>query len=119
MQAIEVKAFVPAKDFEQSIAFYRDLGFEIENLGEDLACLSVGNASFLLQRFYVQQHAENFMMHLLVEDVESWWQRVKVQRLAERYRVLAEPPQDRPWGMRDFVLADPTGVLWRIGQNLS
>jgi uncharacterized glyoxalase superfamily protein PhnB len=29
-----------------------------------------------------------------------------------------EPPEDRPWGMRDFVLVDPTGVLWRIAQNL-
>jgi len=25
---------------------------------------------------------------------------------------------DRPWGMRDFVIIDPTGVLWRIGQNI-
>jgi hypothetical protein len=23
----------------------------------------------------------------------------------------------RPWKMRDFCLSDPTGVLWRIGQN--
>jgi hypothetical protein len=23
----------------------------------------------------------------------------------------------QPWRMRDFVLYDPSGVLWRIGQN--
>lgn len=29
----------------------------------------------------------------------------------------AEPPADRPWGMRDLLLADPAGVLWRIAQG--
>jgi uncharacterized glyoxalase superfamily protein PhnB len=28
----------------------------------------------------------------------------------------AEPSDDHPWGMRDFTIADPTGVLWRIAQ---
>jgi uncharacterized glyoxalase superfamily protein PhnB len=32
--------------------------------------------------------------------------------------VKAEPPADRPWGLRDFIIVDPTGVLWRIGQNI-
>jgi uncharacterized glyoxalase superfamily protein PhnB len=31
---------------------------------------------------------------------------------------MAQPPADRPWGMRDFVIVDPTGVLWRIAQNI-
>jgi uncharacterized glyoxalase superfamily protein PhnB len=43
---------------------------------------------------------------------------VEAQNLAERYGVRASPPEDRPWRIRDFVLADPTGVMWRIGQNI-
>ena len=27
------------------------------------------------------------------------------------------PLEDRLWLMRDFTIDDPTGVLWRIGQN--
>jgi uncharacterized glyoxalase superfamily protein PhnB len=27
-------------------------------------------------------------------------------------------PEDRPWGIRDFVVVDPTGVPWRIGQGI-
>jgi uncharacterized glyoxalase superfamily protein PhnB len=23
-----------------------------------------------------------------------------------------------PWGMRDFTLFDPSGVLWRVAQNV-
>ena len=58
------------------------------------------------------------MMHLLVADVDAWWRHVESRQLVERYGVRALPPEDRPWKIRDFVLTDPTGVLWRIGQNI-
>jgi uncharacterized glyoxalase superfamily protein PhnB len=53
-------------------------------------------------------------MHLLVPDVDAWWADVQAKRIPERYGVHAEPPEDRPWGMRDFILFDPSGVMWRI-----
>lgn len=118
METVEIKAFVPARDFELSKRFYTDLGFAIPWSSDDLAYLHAGNTSFLLQKFYVMEHAENFMMHMLVTDVESWWRHVQTEKLAQRYGVRAEAPADRPWRIRDFVLFDPTGVLWRIGQNV-
>jgi catechol 2,3-dioxygenase-like lactoylglutathione lyase family enzyme len=72
MATVEIKAFVPARDFELSKRFYVDLGFELESLSDDLAYFHAGGSSFLLQRFYVGEHADNFMMHMLVEDVEAW-----------------------------------------------
>ena len=116
MDVIEIKAYVPAKDFELSTQFYRDLGFNVELLGPEMAYLNIGTSSFLLQNFYVKEHAENFMMHMLVENVDGWWQKVVSQKLSDRYGVMAIAPVDQPWGIRDFVLTDPTGVLWRIGQ---
>lgn len=118
LSVIEVKAFVPAKDYEVSKQFYLDLGFSCRWAAEDLAYFHHGSASFLLQNFYVQDHADNFMMHLLVTDADAWWARIQAQGLVQKYGVRAEPPEDRPWQMRDFVLIDPTGVLWRIGHNL-
>ncbi|MEL0027198.1 MAG: VOC family protein [Perlucidibaca sp.] len=118
MQAIEIKAFVPARDFELSKRFYTDFGFELAWSSEDLAYFHAGGSSFLLQRFYVKEHADNFMMHLLVDDVDAWWRHVSAGRLAEKYGVRVLPPEDRPWGMRDFTVDDPTGVLWRVGQNI-
>jgi uncharacterized glyoxalase superfamily protein PhnB len=115
---VEIKAFVPARDFALSKQFYEDLGFTIAWSSDDLAYVRHGNASFLLQNFYVKAHADNFMMHLLVEDVEAWWRHVQAQQLQSKYQIMLEPPADRPWGLRDFVITDPTGVLWRIGQNL-
>ena len=118
MDTTEIKAFVPARDFALSQRFYQDLGFTLAWSSDDLAYLHAGNSAFLLQRFYVKEHAENFMMHLLVPDVEAWWRHVQQQDLAARYGVRVLPPEDRPWGLRDFCINDPSGVLWRIGQNL-
>jgi catechol 2,3-dioxygenase-like lactoylglutathione lyase family enzyme len=117
MTTIEAKAFVPARDFALSKRFYQDLGFDLAWSSEDLAYLRHGNSSFLLQNFYNKDHAGNFMMHLLVEDVDAWWRHVQTQGISVKYAVKVEPPADRPWGMRDFVIVDPTGVLWRIAQN--
>ena len=118
METVEIKAFVPARDFDLSKRFYADLGFTLAWSSDDLAYLHAGNASFLLQKFYQKEHAGNFMMHLLVADVDAWWRHVQSRQLADRYGVKSLPPEDRPWGIRDFVLTDPTGVLWRIGQNI-
>lgn len=119
LETIEIKAFVPARDFALSRQFYQDLGFELAWSSEDLAYLHHGDCSFLLQNFYVQEHADNFMMHLLVTDVDAWWRHIEARGIASKYNVAAGPPEDRPWGIRDFTLVDPTGVLWRIGQNIS
>ena len=118
MTIAEIKAYVPARDFDLSKRFYEDLGFTIVWSSDDLAYVRHENASFLLQNFYVPGHARNFMMHLLVEDVEAWWRHVEARRLQSKYRIMLEPPADRSWGLRDFVITDPTGVLWRIGENI-
>ena len=119
LETTEIKAFVPARDFALCKQFYQDLGFEVAWSSEDLAYLHHGDCSFLLQNFYVQELADNFMMHMLVEAVEAWWRQVEASGVVARYGVRAGPPEDRPWGIRDFTLVDPTGVLWRIGQNIS
>ncbi len=119
LATIELKAFVPAKDFELSQRFYCDLGFELVWASDAFANFRAGPARFLLQRFHVQEHAENFVMHLLVEDVAAWWRRVERNALGARYGVRVLPPEDRPWGIREFTIDDPSGVLWRIGQEMA
>jgi len=117
LATIEIKAFVPARDLALSIRFFTDFGFELGWQSDEMAYLKVGASSFLLQKFYLKEHAENFMMHILVPDLDPWWERVVQQDLAGRYGVRVVAPQDQPWGMRDFVVIDPTGVLWRVGQD--
>ena len=113
----EIKAFVPSKNFERSKQFYRDLGFTQASEGGGIAYFHFGSVSFLLQDFCAESLAENFMMHILVEDVNAWWDHVQQSGVLTKYGVKVTALEDQPWHMRDFCLYDPSGVLWRIGQN--
>jgi uncharacterized glyoxalase superfamily protein PhnB len=117
LRAVEIKAFVPSKDFELSKRFYLDLGFIKASDSNGVAYFRHGDVSFLLQDFYVEELAKNLMMHLLVEDVDAWLSQVHQGDLSGKYGVTVGEVQQRPWRMRDFVLSDPSGVLWRIAQN--
>lgn len=118
LKVTEIKAFVPAKDFEISKQFYQDMGFIMASEGGGVAYFHYEHASFLLQDFCAEGFAENYMMHLLVEDVDAWWQKVQESGVVAKYGVKIVPVTLQPWRMRDFCLADPSGVLWRIGQNV-
>lgn len=118
LRAVEIKAFVPARDYALSKRFYADLGFTEASDTGGVAYFHHGDVSFLLQDFYAEQLASNLMMHLLVEDVDAWHARVRETGLAQRYGVRVGEVERQPWGMRDFVLFDPSGVLWRIAQNV-
>ena len=118
LAAVEIKAFVPASDFARSKAFYVELGFEVPWSDEDLAYVRHGDTSFLLQAFDEPEFIKNFQMHLLVENVDDWHGRVVASGVPVRYGVEVGEPQDQPWAMRDFTLSDPSGVLWRVAQNI-
>jgi catechol 2,3-dioxygenase-like lactoylglutathione lyase family enzyme len=121
LHAIEIKAFVPARDYDLSRRFYADMGFEERSDFEGIAYFALDECSFLLQRFYDKAHADNFMMHLLVDDADAWHQRLSALDIVGRYHdhgVRMTEPADRPWRMRDFHLIDPSGVLWHIGHNI-
>lgn len=116
-----IKAFVPAKDFERSKRFYQDLGFTVASSEGGIAFLHVAECSFLLQDFYEKTHAECMQMHLLTPDVNAWWSHVQTAKIVERYAefgVRTVAPQLQPWGMLDFVIVDPSGVCWRIAENV-
>jgi uncharacterized glyoxalase superfamily protein PhnB len=115
---VEIKAYVPARDFERSKQFYQDLGFTMPWSSDALAYFRHGDSLFLLQNFYVKEHADNFMMHMLVKDADAWWQHIQTRGIAAKYGIRVDPPEDRDWGIRDLILVDPTGVLWRIGHNI-
>jgi catechol 2,3-dioxygenase-like lactoylglutathione lyase family enzyme len=116
LSSIEIKAFVPARDFALSQRFYQAIGFEMEWDTAELACFRNGTSRFLLQNFHEPKHTDNFLMSLLVDDLEAWWSHVS--KVAGSFGLTVEPPEDRPWGMRDFALLDPSGVVWRIGSPL-
>lgn len=112
----EIKAFVPAKDYSLSKQFYQDIGFKIGHDSHDTTYFYYDECSFLLQNFYQKDHASNFMMHILVEDIESWNEKLKSLNLVEKYDAFVGEISIQPWGMKDFIVSDPSRVLWRFGQ---
>jgi hypothetical protein len=109
------RPFVPAEDFAKSKAFYEALGFR-KLLDSDVAIFAIGSTSFVLQRFHQEDH--NFMMQLMVDDLDGWWAHIQALDLPARFGI-PEPkaPEMQPWGLRICYLVDPSGVLWHIAQR--
>jgi catechol 2,3-dioxygenase-like lactoylglutathione lyase family enzyme len=112
------RPFLPSRDFDASKQFYRVLGFEQLLDGDDVAIFRVGATSFILQRRYQKQWAENCMMQLMVDDVDAWWAHVTQLDLPKRFGI--RPPQApavQPWGLLVLYLTDPSGILWHIAER--
>ena len=111
------RPFLPARDFNLSKQFYEALGFE-KRLDGDVAIFGVGAGSFILQKRFAAEWAENCMMQLMVDDLDAWWVHVSALDLAGRFCVPPpKAPEDQPWGLRVAYLTDPSGVLWHIAQR--
>lgn len=112
------RPFLPSKDFVLSKKFYETLGFAKLLDSSDVAIFRVGTGAFLLQRRYQRDWAENCMMQLMVDDLDSWWSKIVSLDLPGRFAV--EPPRGpalQPWGLRVAYLVDPSGVLWHVAQR--
>ena len=111
------RPFLPARDFELSKRFYEALGFT-KLLDGDVAIFRIGASSFILQRHFQKEWAENFMMQLMVDDLDAWWSQISALDLPARFGVPApKAPAVQPWGLRIAYLVDPSGVLWHIAQR--
>jgi catechol 2,3-dioxygenase-like lactoylglutathione lyase family enzyme len=111
------RPFLPTRDFDLSKRFYEALGFT-KQLDGEVAIFQIGSSSFILQRFFQKEWAENFMMQLVVDDLDSWWAHVTSLDLPTRFGVPApKPPAVQPWGLRVAYVVDPAGVLWHVAQR--
>jgi lactoylglutathione lyase len=113
------------EDMAATIAFYTQvLAFEVaRHEPDDYASLRWGNAVLSIgpvaklpeEGGYFGRDIPSYRRGLGVEivlevdDVEEWHARVG----ASGHPIL-EPLQDRPWGLRDFRIADPDGYYLRI-----
>ncbi len=113
----QARAFLPAKDFDVSKAFYEALGFE-KLLDGDVAIYGMGSSGFILQQGYQKEWAENFMMQLMVDDLDAWWTHIQGLDLPGKFNVqVPRPPAMQPWGLRIVYVVDPSGVLWHVAER--
>jgi uncharacterized glyoxalase superfamily protein PhnB len=111
------RPFLPARDFDTSRRFYEALGFE-KLLDSEVAIFRLGGSGFILQRYFQKEWAENFMMQLMVDDLDAWWSHIQKLDLPKAFGVQApKPPAMQPWGLRVAYVFDPSGVLWHVCQR--
>lgn len=110
-----VRPFVPSKDYQRSKDFYKALGFTTIYEDDKVTIFKADGAGFILQNFYVQELADNFMVDLVVDNAAEWWSSSNVEKVAETF---ATSPPTKPamqsWGMVVGFVHDPSGVLWHV-----
>lgn len=112
MNIKQVRTFIPSKDYSVSKQFYLDLGFNLEWEGKDLIIFGSKTHNFFLQDFYVEEWANNCMMQLHVDDLETLYK--KAEPLIQKYdNTKIKPIFTADYG-RTFHLIDPAGVLWHM-----
>jgi uncharacterized glyoxalase superfamily protein PhnB len=64
------------------------------------------------------EEAENFMMQLVVDDLDAWWTHISALNLESEFGVTSPTaPAIQPWGIRVAFVVDPSGVLWHVAQR--
>jgi len=117
----DVKMFVPAQDFKESLRFYQALGCQLNWLAEDnsLAILELAGCRFYLQDFYNKDLANNYMIHISVEDSRAWWEHASKVIADGNYKnVRLTKPKEEPYGAIVTFIWDPSGVLLHMAQFL-
>ncbi|MEM1093545.1 MAG: VOC family protein [Bacteroidota bacterium] len=119
-RASDTKPFVPARDFEMSLAFYQALGWTLNWRNGGLAELELADSRFLLQDFYVKAWAENWMLFVEVESADVWHAHAQAAIETGAYGDAGvQPPKDEAYGARVTYVSDPSGVLLHFAQILA
>lgn len=112
-----MRPFIPTNDFELSKRFYEALGFE-KVLDTEVAIFHVGSGGFVLAPVNEAGLLENFMMQLMVDDLDAWWTHIASLDLAKNFGVRAPTaPAMQPWGLRIVYVVDPSNVLWHFAER--
>ena len=102
-------------DLDALLGFYLAIGFELERRTGDFAVVHWQGTRLFLAGNPDAPVSECWRsLRILVADVNAMWD--KANRLQLRIGTVID---DRPYGLRDFVIVDPPGFGLRCAQILS
>jgi catechol 2,3-dioxygenase-like lactoylglutathione lyase family enzyme len=122
MRAERSEPILPARNLDETRAFYEKLGFASWWGGRGPWEYQIVSRGHLVVHFFAESGltpSEN--------DTSCYWRVKDADRLHHEFAVLNLPsegiprmsaPVDEPWGMREFTLVDPSGNLVRVGHDL-
>lgn len=118
MKIESVSPILSVNDLAESIAFYRHaLGFELAwSWGEpaDIAAVCRDGVEITLTRRAGAKPAGGAHIYLGVSGIDRYYEALVGAGVA-----IVVPIGDRPYGMRDFRIADPSGNELSIGQAIA
>ena len=114
-QAKSIRTFIGAKNYDESRAFYKELGFEEVVLFDNMSLFKVNDSlAFYLQDYYVKKWCDNSMVFLEVNDIDACYKEIESKELSQQFKnVKLHPIKTFDWG-RECFLHDPAGVLWHF-----
>lgn len=111
LSIVDLKAYVPAKDFEESRRFHQALGFSMSEGWGGTADFELSGQRFRLQNHFVKEWAENFMIDLTVENIEAWHRRALEVVNSGAFPAVRLAPPEPVEGSIVLHAWDPCGVL--------
>jgi hypothetical protein len=118
LKVLSLAPFVPSgESYAASRKFFADLGFD--EIWENNGCAGFesGTARFILQNSANNEFAANYMVSIVVPDLDLWWAAISEKKLEEIYAgVRFAPPKVFPWG-REVHFIDLAGVCWHVRQS--
>jgi len=118
MELIKLRPFIPSgQDYYLAQCFFEDLGFEKTYSDSGLSIFRMGEQEFFLQNFHNDEFQCNYMVELLVTDLDGWWTNIQ-KNILDKYPINVKEPTLYPWGKREVHLIDPSGVCWHISEKV-
>ena len=114
---------LPARDLVETRAFYERLGFEAAGWWPSAfggyAILVRGDLSMHFFSFADIVPGENYAQcYWRVNDVDALYAEFQAVGLSRSGIPRCDHLGDKPWGMREFAIVDPSGNLVRIGRQI-
>ena len=114
---------LPARDLDETRAFYESLGFQTAGWWpREFGGYAIFNRGDLRMHFFAfkdispeQNYAQCYWR---VQDVDALYAECHACGLSKVGTPRLVPVEDRPWGMREFAIVDPNGNLIRVGQQI-
>ena len=98
-------------DLHETVRFYTEqLGFSTQLQLDDYVIVSREGAELHFWRCNERHIAENTSCYVRVANVQALYKEFKSRNLD------VQPPEIRPWGMKELYVIDPHGNLLKFGE---
>jgi hypothetical protein len=109
MKFLSLEPFVPSgADYEGSKKLFQELGFNLTWDAGSYAGFEKDGCRFILQHYEQKNFAENFMLSVKVDNVETFRQMVLDKELPQKYGIRVGNVCQQPYGK------DIAGVCWHF-----